>query len=269
MFWDARRPEIAYLVGLLQTDGCHDGDPDRKGRIALELAVRDRDVLDGISSLLPCYSSVRLRHRTTNFSSDHVSATLGFFDQTARRELAALGVTPGRKSSTIGPPPAPFAEVDYTRGILDGDGSVGFTKTGMPFISLVTASPSLAAYFCSVIAEVCGVRRSAKPNARDGVMNIMVANVAAAALARWAWYSPDALCIGRKRRLAEAVAAWRPEPGRESRYAIVRKGWTPDQDAIALELPLEEAAATLGRSVRSVSVRRWRLSTQHSAGNAG
>ncbi len=52
MFWDARRPEIAYLVGLLQTDGCHDGSPDRKGRITLELAVRDRDVLEGISSLL-------------------------------------------------------------------------------------------------------------------------------------------------------------------------------------------------------------------------
>ena len=33
--------------------------------------------------------------------------------------------------------------------------------------------------------------------------------------------------------------------------------------------PLEEAAAALGRSVRSVAVRRWRLSTQRSAGAAG
>ncbi|MGN7701482.1 hypothetical protein [Cellulosimicrobium sp. 22601] len=259
MFWDARRPEIAYIVGLLQTDGSHHGDPNHRGRITLELSARDRGVLDEISSLLPCYSSVRLRQRTTNFSADYATAVLGIFDQTARQQLASFGVTPGRKSSTVGPPSAPFSAPDYVRGVLDGDGSVGFTATGVPFVSLVTASPSLATYFCSVIADVCGVRRSAKPNTRDGVMNIMVANLAAATLARWAWHSPDALGIDRKQRLAEAVAAWRPEPGRESRYGIVRKRWTPAEDAIVLKLPQDEAAEALGRTVQSISMRRWRL----------
>jgi hypothetical protein len=259
MFWDAQQPEVAYIVGLLQTDGSHEGDPDRKGRIAIELSMRDRDVLDAISAILPCYSSVRVRHRTTNFSADYDTATLSFFDQTARRELAALGVTTGRKSATIGPPAGPFSPPDYVRGVLDGDGSLGFTATGAPFISLVTASPALATYFCSVIADVCGVQRSARPNARDGVMNVMVANHAAAALASWAWYSPDALGTRRKHRLAKAVAAWRPEPGREGRYGIARRSWTPEDDAVVIGRPLAEAAEALGRTVQSVSMRRWRL----------
>lgn len=92
-------------------------------------------MLEAISALLPCYSSVRYRTRTTNFRADYRTATLGFFDQAVRRALASAGVPTGRKSNDIEPPPIPFSAPDYVRGLLDGDGSIGFTAKGIPFVS--------------------------------------------------------------------------------------------------------------------------------------
>jgi hypothetical protein len=117
------------------------------------------------------------------------------YDQATRKAIAAAGVPPGRKSQTIASPSELSAKADYVRGLLDGDGAVGFTGKGDPFVSLETASEALAAFFCEVIQEVCGVARSARPNQRDGVANILVLNCAAAKLAAWAWYSPEAIGI--------------------------------------------------------------------------
>jgi hypothetical protein len=257
--FDATRPEVAYLIGLLQTDGSHHGSLDAKGKVTLEIAARDAAVLPRLATVIPCYTSIRHRTRDTNFSKAYESAALSFFDQSTRKAIAALGVPPGRKSRTIAPPQQPFAKADYVRGLLDGDGSIGFTAKGWPYVSLVTASPALAEFFCSVIKEICGIDRSARPNTRDGVSNILVLNIAAAKLAAWAWYSPDALGIDRKRRAAAMVAAWKPDPAKAGRYGVARKRWTPEEDQIVLSHTQAEAARLLGRTPQSVNLRRWRL----------
>ncbi|WP_157124890.1 LAGLIDADG family homing endonuclease [Nocardia pseudovaccinii] len=182
---DPTIPAVAYIIGLLQTDGTHEGSLDGKGRVSLELAIRDEDVLPRIAEVLPCSSSIGHRTRATNFEDHYQTATLRFYDQGVRRAIANLGVSVGKKTRTIRPPVAPFATADYLRGLLDGDGSVGFTRKGEPFISFVTASPAAAEFFCHVIQTVCGVTRTARPNQRDGVSNVMVLNVAAAKLAAW------------------------------------------------------------------------------------
>ncbi|MFG3340128.1 LAGLIDADG family homing endonuclease [Glycomyces sp. NPDC048151] len=257
--FDITRPEVAYLIGLLQTDGTHGGSLDVKGKVTLELAARDEAVLPRLAAVIPCYTSIRHRTRDTNFSKAYESVTLSFYDQDTRKALAALGVPPGRKSRSIAPPRQPFSRADYVRGVLDGDGSVGFTAKGLPFVSLVTASPALAEFFCEVLQEVCGVARTARQNQRDGVANIIVVNTAAAKLATWAWYSPDALSIDRKLRAATQVAAWVPDPANAARYDIVRKAWTPEEDQPIEEHSIAEAAALLGRTEKSVSARRSRL----------
>ncbi|PRY62238.1 LAGLIDADG family homing endonuclease [Glycomyces artemisiae] len=257
--FDLTKPEIAYLIGLLQTDGSHHGSLDGKGKVVLELSARDESVLPRLASVLPCYSSIRRRTRDTNFSERYESVALSFFDQEVRRALAATGVPPGRKSRTVAPPPPPIAAADYVRGLLDGDGSVGFTGKGEPFVSLVTASEPLAAFFCDVVQEVCGVTRTARPNRRDGVANIMVLNGAAAKLAAWVWNPPEAIGIDRKREAAIQVAAWTPDPAKAGRYGVARKRWTPEEDRIVLSCTQSEAAALLGRTLQSVSLRKWRL----------
>jgi LAGLIDADG-like domain len=207
---DLMMPDVAYTIGLLQTDGTHEGSLDGKGRVSLELAVRDESVLSQIAAILPCYTSLGHRTRRTNLGENHETATLRFYDQATRRAVASLGVSVGRKTRTIQPPGRPLATADYLRGLLDGDGSVGFTRSGEPFVSIATASPAVAEFFCQVVQEVCGVTRTARSNRRDGVFNIMVRNAAAAHLAAWVWHSADVLGLERKRMAAQQVAAWIP-----------------------------------------------------------
>ena len=47
----------------------------------------------------------------------------------------------GKKSYIICPPKEEFSEVDYWRGIIDGDGSLGIAKSlgNAPFLSVITA----------------------------------------------------------------------------------------------------------------------------------
>lgn len=259
MFDDLQRPDAAYLVGLLQTDGTHSGSVDGKGRVSLELAIRDAEILSRISSLLPCYSSVGYRTRATNYADNYETAILRFYDQATRRAVAAAGVQVGRKADTIVPPTGSIATADYLRGLLDGDGSIGFTRKGEPFVGMVTTSPAIAGFFCDVVRDVCGVVRTARRNARDGVYNILVLNVAAARLASWVWYTPNVLGLERKKEAARQVSSWRPPPEKAGRYQAVRRPWTESEDLIVLAHGQSEAARLLGRSVSSVSVRKWRL----------
>ncbi|MFD5655064.1 LAGLIDADG family homing endonuclease [Streptomyces sp. NPDC127039] len=49
----------------------------------------------------------------------------------------------------MSPPHGEFASRDYLRGLIDADGSVGFTRRGMPFISLSTSSTAIGTYMRS------------------------------------------------------------------------------------------------------------------------
>ncbi|MFE3445491.1 hypothetical protein ACFXNW_20880 [Nocardia sp. NPDC059180] len=250
---------MAYMIGLLQTDGSHEGSIEAKGRVSLELAIRDERILARIAEILPCYSSIKYRTRTTNFAENHQTATLWFFDKEVRRSIASLGVSVGPKSGIIQPPGEPFAEPDYLRGLLDGDGSVGFTCKGEPFISFVTSSAAAAEFFCWIVKRVCGVTRTARRNKRDGVFNVMVKNIAAAQLAAWVWYSPGVISIDRKRAAATKVAAWAPAAEKAGRYGVTRRAWTAHDDEIILTHEQTMAAEILGRTMSSVSVRKCRL----------
>ncbi|VFB01930.1 LAGLIDADG family homing endonuclease [Nocardia cyriacigeorgica] len=259
---DPMVPGVAYMIGLLQTDGSHEGSIDAKGRVSLELAIRDERILERIAEILPCYSSINYRTRSTNFANNYQTATLRFYDQGVRRSIAGLGVLPGAKSRSIRPPDVPFAEPDYLRGLLDGDGSVGFTRRGQPFIGFMTASPAAAEFFCEIVNNVCGVTRTARRNKRDGVFNLMVLNASAAKLAAWTWYSPDVISIDRKHEAAEKVADWAPAAGKEGRYGVTRRRWTVREDEIVMSHGQAMAAQILGRTMSSVSVRKWRLRNQ-------
>lgn len=249
-------PLLSYLAGLLATDGSHDGHPDRKGRLQIELKESDGDLLERIAVAVPWRATVRTRTRTTNFSrGSYTTTTLGIYAQEARQFFAAAGIPAGPKASTVAPPTPAFSAADYTRGLLDGDGSLGFTANGYPFISFTTASPALAAFACKTINDVCGVVRTARPNARDGVFNIMVTSIAAQKLAAWVYYE-GSLAMLRKEAAAHAIVEWAPP---SNRYGVKRRAWTPEQDETVRSNPPTVAAQLLDRSHRSINMRRWRL----------
>jgi len=170
--------------------------------------------------------------------------------------LACLGLPPGKKSRTIAPPSMAFSRRDYMRGLVDADGSVGVTATGLPFISFTTASPEMIKFFCGAVFDVTGQRRTVNPNTRDGLYNFMLMREAAVALISWLYYDG---CLALQRKYAKAKQASRWERPAGMKVGPPRKAWTAEQDRIVQEMTVSEAARALGRTEDSVRLRRWRL----------
>jgi hypothetical protein len=256
-FMDLTIPQYAYMFGFLQADGHLAKGTRRKGRLTVEISAQDVDLLHQFQRLTPFYSSITERSRSTNFSESHRSATWSLCSLEARTRLNELGLPYGRKSMTISPPQGEFARPDYLRGILDADGSVGYTAKGFPFVSLTTASTAIGAYLCRYAQEITGAERTAKRNTRDGVYNIMYAMEAAQSLVAHLYY-PGCLALERKRVAADSLASWKRPAG--MRVAYTKRPWTAHEDRLLLELNSPKAAAEkLGRTAQSCSLRIWRL----------
>ncbi|MFF9373959.1 hypothetical protein ACF1BB_05355 [Streptomyces griseoluteus] len=258
-FMDLTVPEYAYMFGFLQADGHLAKGTGQKGALTVELGLRDAAILRAFAELTPYRSSITERTRSTNFAATHTSATWNLYALEARTKLNALGLPYGRKSGTVAPPRVEFSGHDYVRGLIDGDGSVGLTGKGHPFLGLTTASTAIAVHVCDFGAETTGVERSVRRNARDGMYNVLWTNEAAQRLAA-ALYYPGCLALDRKRAAARSVAGWvRPE-GMRAAYSPRR--WSPDEDRVLLSINSPTAAAeALGRTRQSCNLRLWRLRT--------
>ncbi|MDC2951473.1 LAGLIDADG family homing endonuclease [Streptomyces heilongjiangensis] len=254
---DLTLPEYAYMFGFLQADGHLAKGAGKKGRLTVEISAQDVELLHRFQRLTPFYSSITERSRSTNFSETHSSATWSLYSLEARTRLNELGLPYGRKSMTISPPHGEFVRPDYLRGILDADGSVGYTAKGFPFVSLTTASTAIGAYLCRYAREVTGAERTIKRNTRDGVYNVMYAMEAAQRLAAHLYY-PGCLALQRKRIAADSLASWQRPAG--MRVAYTKRTWTAREDRLLLELNSPKAAAEkLGRTAQSCNIRLWRL----------
>ncbi|MER5767752.1 LAGLIDADG family homing endonuclease [Streptomyces sp. NPDC001985] len=256
-FMDLQDPRYAYMFGFLQADGHLATGTGKKGRLAVELSHRDLAILEAFQRLTPYRTTIRERTRTTNFAASHRSAIWTLCSLEARTLLESLGLPPGRKSDRVAPPRVPFSQPDYLRGIIDADGSVGFTATGLPFVSLTTASTAIATFLRDYTERVFGIPRTAKRNARDGVYNLMYMREAGVTLAQHL-YPADALALERKKAAAAEVSAWVRPP--EMKRAGPRRRWNPAEDHVLLSSPtVADAAALLQRSVSSCLNRRHRL----------
>ncbi|MFI9727957.1 hypothetical protein [Streptomyces sp. NPDC052092] len=159
-FMDLTIPEYAYMFGFLQADGHLSQQSGRRGRLTLEISSRDIDILHAFQGLTPYNSSITQRSRSTNVAETHTSAIWRLCSLEARTTLNALGLPYGRKSKTIAPPRGRFARRDYVRGIIDADGSVGFTSKGFPFVSLTTASTAIGHHVCAYLRAGAGDQRA-------------------------------------------------------------------------------------------------------------
>lgn len=254
---DLTTPVLAYVFGLAQTDGSLSVETRNRGRLSFEISRADEEILVRIAAALPCSSTLKHRKRDTNFKKDYESSVLRIFDRAWRSRFLDWGVPVGRKSSIVRPPAAPFSEVDYIRGLADGDGSLGFTAKGLPFVSFVTSSTVLADFYVDFLHRTTGrPRKRTSRNARDGVYNIVVFNEAAQIVADTLYYE-GCLGMARKYAAAQAVRAWtRP---RGMRRVLQRSSWSVEEDAFILEHSVPDSMSQLRRSRASVGMRLWRL----------
>ncbi|WTI42630.1 LAGLIDADG family homing endonuclease [Streptomyces sp. NBC_00589] len=256
---DLEDPNYAYMFGFLQADGHLSQQSRQRGRLTVEINTRDIELLREFQRLTPYNSSITERTRSTNFAEIHHSATWSVCSLEARTKLNQLGLPYGRKSKKITPPRVEFSRRDYLRGVIDADGSVGYTGKGFTFISLTTASTAIAAYLCFYAKKITGAERFIKRNTRDGIYNILYTKEAAQELGSHLYYR-GCLSLERKQTAAESLATWlRPA---DMRIAPDRRRWKESEDRVLLSLNNDALAAQeLGRSQKSCYIRLWRLRT--------
>ena len=124
-------------------------------------------------------------------------------------------------------PTVEFSAVDYFRGLIDGDGSLGLTANGFPFLSLVTSSSSIVEDYLKFIQQITNKAKTSKPNVRDKAFNIAVYKEDAQIIAEKLYYK-NCLAIPRKIEKAKEVLAW-TRPLTMKRIEN-RKRWTIKED---------------------------------------
>lgn len=204
--FDIDPSHLSYFYGFIQTDGHYSIQSRNRGRISIELSERDKDILFKIEDILPVSCTISTRTRTTNFKSSSTSFTLNVFDYDFRMMLEGIGLFPGKKSLSIKPPDFNahnLIERDYWRGVIDGDGSLGFTANNIPFITLISQSDELIEAYKDLIKTRCGYRPITKRNKRDNIYNVCVFRQSPKLIEYL--YPPNCLGIDRKIKLAQTI----------------------------------------------------------------
>jgi hypothetical protein len=201
--------ELSYLLGFLQTDGHMRSGTRNRGAISIELSSKDKDILYRLRRIIPVNSTIKHRTRNTNFKKNYTAWTLNIFHKSFRDLMNGMGLPYGAKSKIIKQPSInTISLIDYWRGIIDGDGSLGITGQKFPFLSLVTVSKQLAIDYEEFLFSYTGKRKLFSPNTRDSSYNIMITKEDAQLIINKLYYN-DCICINRKKKLAKKVLKWR------------------------------------------------------------
>lgn len=249
--------KYSYFFGFIQADGSLRAFSRNRGYLEIELGEKDKEILELFKELFPGISfSISTRVRNTNFKKNYTSYTLRIFRKEFRDELLKLGLSPGKKFLNISPPKYNFCERDYIRGLIDGDGSVGITEKGYPFISISVQSEALKNYFCKIIEKITGERKRVVRNKRDNSYNIIVYQEKAQQFIKYLYYSN---CLALKRKLKKAKEALQWKRPKNLKRIILRKFWEPWEDDYILNHCLRESCKKLQRTEGSIEMRLWRL----------
>lgn len=115
-FFAAWSPEMAYVLGLIITDGCIS-----KGG-GISLCINDRELLERVKCVLGSKHKIIPSKRQKGLYSFY------FAREKLVKDLERFGVVP-RKSLIVKFPKVPQEYLpDFIRGVFDGDGSVFFDK---------------------------------------------------------------------------------------------------------------------------------------------
>lgn len=248
--------EKSYVFGLLGTDGNLSLSDRNRGRVSLEINIKDRDICEKLFNLIP-NSTIKERTRDTNFKNGYHSIVFLNHQLSFRQELIDFGFPVEDKTNNFSTPSQEYSEKDFWRGVIDGDGSIGYTAEGFPFVSLVTKSEFLKEEYCMLLLKHFNIKKNISRNKRDNVYNIVVYKEDAQELCKYL-YSDATLYLERKYQKALDVLKWvRPA---SMKKAPTRKPWDEEQDNYILSHTIEESMKHLNRTKQSIRSRLFRLS---------
>jgi len=198
--FDVITPESAYWIGFLMADGCVTGGTGGHGyKLAVGLAEKDVRHLESLRSFLksnhPLHEVVQQRA-----GRQHAATYLIVCSDRLCRALISHGVAE-RKTFTARASSNLTFNRDFWRGLVDGDGSLGWDKTVRPVLSITNASRVLVDQF-TLYLRSNGVQ-VADPTADRSTWRAKVSCGKAVRAARLL-YSDCTVALARKRVLAHA-----------------------------------------------------------------
>ncbi len=198
---------LSYLFGFLQADGHLHETTRNRGELSIEILKRDENVLLFFDKLLSENTYISYRSRQTNFGYGEF-IKLSIYDRSFRDSIKSYGFPIGKKDEIIEPPKnIEFSENDYVRGLIDGDGSLGITGSGIPFVSFVTKSEKMKDFYIDFLEKKTGKRKIINRNKRDNVYNIMMNKEDSQTITKELYYN-NCVCLERKKTKAAEVLSW-------------------------------------------------------------
>lgn len=254
-----KEEQHAYLYGFALADGTLREQERNRGCLAIEVQHRDYEIVVELCTMileLGYMPRVSKRSRVTNFGPIQ-SVSMRVFAQEFRSQLKALGFPIENKHKLAAMPPGAHP-VGFWRGYIDGNGSIGVTNKGLPFISLTTPSDAIAVSFADFLEPIIGYRKKTKPNKRDRVYNLMLTKeVAVAAIERL--YSDAEIALPRKLEAAVGVMNWERPAG--MRRSSRSERWSSDDLQFLSTHDLAECIAHFGstRTATAIVLKRNRV----------
>src|SRR6266542_3660885 len=148
-------PELAYIVGLIATDGCLSSD----GR-HIDFTSKDLEQIHNFKKILNLTNTISTK---SSGSSGKRYYRIQFGDVSFYKWLQSIGLTPN-KTKTIGELAVPKEYfVDFLRGHLDGDGCTysyydpRWPKSFLFYTTFISASKNHMLWLASSIEAYYGI----------------------------------------------------------------------------------------------------------------
>lgn len=253
-----KKPEHAYFFGFAQTDGSLYQNRNSL-KFSIEIHKRDEYILYEFKKLFPSifYNKISWRIRTLKSGNTSHMVCLNTSINSFTNNLNKIGIPCGKKHMLIAPPQSKFIEIDYIRGLFDGDGSLGFMKTGrcLPFLAITTSSEFIKNYLLNFFAKELGKIKKLNRNTKDKTYKIVLYGDDAKQIIKLLYYK-NCLSLPRKYKLAEQIINWvKPKNMRDL------KRWSEYENDFIMNNSFEKCIKYLipRRTYKAIENQYWRL----------
>ena len=242
----------SYVYGIIGADGNLYLQDRNRGRITLEVAVRDIDIVEKLYGVIP-NSNIRFRDRSTNYKQNYQSAVFSNHRIEFRQEMIDFGLPLMNKSGTLSVPIGDYSEPDFWRGLIDGNGSVGLTAQGEPIISLVITSDNIYHHYCKLLNDNFGIVKNVNRNKRDNVYNVALKHESAIVLCEYL-YGDATIYLNRKYNKYLEIKGWE-----RTRKKVNTRSWKDDEVKHILTHTVKESAKFLNRTESSIKNKLFKV----------
>lgn len=243
---------IDYIFGILVTDGSVEFMSRNRGKVRLEVKYEDRNIVYKLQERIDG-STITERTRDTNFKENYHSVCFNNYRREFRELLLEMGYPKENKSENECPPNTSYDKKEFWRGVFDGDGSIGYTKDGRPFVSLITVSDKLHEEFTRFLKEELNIIRVINRNKRDNCYVFSIFDEDAIRFCKYI-YDGAEIYLERKYREYKKFSSWKRD-----KKKVNRRTWTKEEDEFIMKNTIKASAEHLGRTEKSVNLRRFRL----------